>query len=264
MYFIFCVVLLIQVSMLRDCEGLKANLPPRIREIVRWRKEQGLMPLGGGAMSYRETLDSNHLPEIVRGLKLADCLPPLSNSSDTTRRRLNTVPAEQLSSARLLLGMLFLAAGGLDEAHAIAQVAMTKEYHYLHAMLHRQEGAAVGELGLTGWVNSQYWFGILEYHELFDAQLDHMNQKQPTSVLEAARLFAHGDPNLENWVEKFGGGRTRRWNAKAFVELCEITIGGKGPSTSAEEFCRRIITFEWDLLFRHICRGVGYQYDISS
>ena len=150
------------------------GLPRRVREVVAWRRAQGPLPLGGGAMTYGAMPNSDHLPPCARGLKLQDILAKddeegedeggQGGQEEKRRRpfRLSGLPAEEVSNARLVLGMLFLAAGGLDEAHAVAQIALSKEFHYVHALLHRQEGAAHGELGLTGWANSRYWFGVLE------------------------------------------------------------------------------------------------------
>ena len=70
---------------------------------------------------------------------------------------------------------------GLDEAHNIvlpyswgqptAQAGppvpdspASQESSYCHALVHRKEGEHDGELGLTGWSNSCFWFKTTGQH----------------------------------------------------------------------------------------------------
>lgn len=126
-------------------------LPPAVRGVLEWRQAAGPFVLGGRGelpMTYANPPKAR-LPALAQSLRLADVLPGGGG--------INSRPKEEVSAARLVLGLLYLAVGGLDEAHAIAQIAASREGHYLHAMLHRQEGSAPGEAGLTGWANSMYW-----------------------------------------------------------------------------------------------------------
>lgn len=221
-----------------------ASLPPRVRDVVAWRREKGLFDLGSDIMTYGRP-PQERLPSCVQGLKLQDCLVKVPDGPF----RITSLPESEIALARLVLGMLFLAAGGLDEAHAVAQIAMRSESHYLHAMLHRQEGGALGEAGLTGWGNARYWFGVLDHHDLFD------DPDRPASVLKCAQIAARGDTALEEWVAGLKAG----WNADAFVQLCEAAVSGDHPSgVRAEEFCRKVITAEWELVFALICQEADF------
>ena len=175
-------VLLLALWLGRTGALLKDALPPRVVSILRWRVENGLFPLSGSVMTYAPPVNSR-LPEAIRDLRLGDVWDEPGGIPDYS--------SPERAQARVVLGLLYLAAGGLDEAHAVAQAATGKDSTYLHALLHRAEGEAPGEMGLTGWANARYWFGVMDnYHPVFEQV-----------AVEAKRLAA-GDPQLEAWFRQ--------------------------------------------------------------
>lgn len=110
----------------------------------------------------------------------------------------------------------------LDESHRISQSIATATGSYWHAILHRREP--------DSW-NSKYWFRRVGDHAVFPELCD-----------TARRLVEETDDVPET---RFLRGQ-RRWDAFAFVDLCEACRLGRA---SAEMLCRKVQLAEWRLLF---------------
>jgi hypothetical protein len=119
---------------------------------------------------------------------------------------------------------LWLAFDFLDESHRISQELHSVEGSYWHALMHRRE---------PDFSNSKYWFRRVGEHPIYPALRE-----------EAARLAAG-----RVWPVLL---TEERWNASAFVDLCEKQAD---PEAGGHEFCRRVQQAEWRLLFDHCYRS---------
>ena len=147
--------------------------------------------------------------------------------------------ADEAPKRRACLASLWLAYGMLDECHAlvVAESYSGSDAAYVHALLHRKEGARVGEFSMTGWANSKYWWGVLGAHPLFDAV-----------AVAAAQVPRESSPLLEDWHV------AATWDPYAFVDLCAAAHASGDAAAMA--YCRRIAEVEWDLLYGHILAGL--------
>ena len=146
--------------------------------------------------------------------------------------------ADEAPKRRACLASLWLAYGMLDECHAlvVAESYSGSDAAYVHALLHRKEGAFVGEFSMTGWANSKYWWGVLGAHPLFEAV-----------AVAAADVPREPSPLLDAW-------RLDGWDPYAFVDLCAAAHASNDETAMA--YCRAVAEVEWDLLHGHILAGL--------
>ena len=146
--------------------------------------------------------------------------------------------ADEAPKRRACLASLWLAYGMLDECHAlvVAESYSGSDAAYVHALLHRKEGAHVGEFSMTGWANSKYWWGVLGAHPLFDAV-----------AVAAAEVPRESSPLFDAW-------RLDGWDPYAFVDLCAAAHASNDETAMA--YCRAVAEVEWDLLHGHILAGL--------
>ena len=100
---------------------------------------------------------------------------------------------------------LLLAAGGLEEAHAIVQQLETPEAYYWHGIVHRRE---------PDWSNARYWFRRLGHHVVLD---ELTNLMKTDSMISTKESF----PSM-------------KWDPFTFVDLCEKCENGDHPELSGE------------------------------
>lgn len=195
------------------------------------------MPVEGCKMYYQRIHDLPHgrySSELYAQLQTID-LDDLSSNKD---------------SANVLLGLLYLRCGGIDEAHdivtpyswsspesfAAGPPVLHSPAHqdacYAHAMVHRREGQHVGEFG-TGWNNSSYWFGTVGTHPIY------------SKVYDFANTQAQKNPILQQHIAAFGNA----WNPRQFLKLCETAVAKMDKNLG--DFCQDIIHEEWSLLFEY-------------
>jgi hypothetical protein len=210
----------------------------RVQEILEYVHSHPI-DVYGIPMTYEPMphLDAERLPDIVRNLSAADIVA-------------EGITTEEKHATDLCLGLIYLAVGGLDEAHAlvtpyswashtdfagppVAGSAVAKEAEYVHAMVHRREGENIGEFG-DGWNNSEYWFSCVGSHPLF------------VKVREEADRFASGKVGLQKRLTKQHG---KDWKPGEFLAMCKHAV--KKGDESDLEFCRQVVNTEWRLLFDH-------------
>ena len=144
--------------------------------------------------------------------------------------------ADERAARRAVLASVWLGLGLLDECHALVapESYAGSDGAYLHALLHRREGPHVGEVSMTGFDNSRYWFGVLGDHDAFPHVRDAAAATPASSPLARAFLDGLGDA----------------WDPFAFVALCEAAAGA--DDDAAADYCRAVQQAEWALLHERI------------
>ncbi|GIL62505.1 hypothetical protein Vafri_16718 [Volvox africanus] len=174
--------------------------PERVLAVLNYL-EANPMRLQSIPMMYEADVSAGHLPAVIQGLTPADVMPPASQ-----RRSTDAAAADHF--ARVVTGLLYVACGGLDQAHnlitplcwgaptpyagkPITGSPAAQDASYVHALIHRSEGLNDGEFG-SGFSNANYWYAATGPHPV------------QARVLEAMRRHAAGDRRLEGLAANHG------------------------------------------------------------
>ncbi|KAI8467199.1 MAG: hypothetical protein J3K34DRAFT_44084 [Monoraphidium minutum] len=224
---------------------------PRAQQVLDYLASHP-MAAASQAMQY-DAAPTTPLPACAAGLGPDDVLPP----PPATKRD----SAARQQYARVIAGVLYVAVGGLDQAHnlvtplcwsswtpyggaPIPGSPAERDASYVHALIHRQEGSHDGEFG-SGWSNANYWYASS------GAALHPIAPR----LAAAARELAKGNPELERHAAAaFGGGGGSggggaAWDPPRFVALCERAAGGGDAALAA--WCGRVMGREAELLVDH-------------
>mmetsp|Transcript_32628 Transcript_32628/g.104041 ORF Transcript_32628/g.104041 Transcript_32628/m.104041 type:complete len:234 (-) Transcript_32628:148-849(-) len=167
---------------------------------------------------------------------------PLTDAHKALRPKgLRRLTADDVSSPlkRAAVACLYVGLDCLDEAHDLVagDSGEGTDAAYVHAVLHRREGPLIGELGLTGYQNARYWFGILgNTHPAF--------QRLPREIEAMAAVPPEALPL-----------RRGPWDPDLFVALCERAVRANDANLLA--FCRAVQQREWEILYAHLIAKMG-------
>lgn len=225
----------------------------RVSEIIDYVTDHPIEIQAKDKMMYRglSDLDSGRLPSVLENLSREDVVMEYKEKGS----RVNSAPLtlEEAHMSDVVLALLYLSCGGLDEAHDIVLPYSWPEYtcmggkpvldspasqesEYCHALVHRQEGEHVGELGMLGWSNACFWFSKTGRHQLF-----------PSIKKNAIAIVKEHYPDNMNYVEMLGG-QNKDWDPDVFTELCQKATAGDKKLVN---FCEKVINMEWKTLLDH-------------
>jgi hypothetical protein len=128
--------------------------------------------------------------------------------------------------AKACLSALWLYHDYLDESHSLSQEIPGTTGSFWHGIMHRREPDPS---------NAKYWFRTVGQHEIFP------------KLLAAAQAL---DPPEDSRARELTS--AAKWDPFLFVDLCETARRSGGE---LEDFCRRVQTAEWQLLFDYCWRG---------
>ncbi len=159
------------------------------------------------------------LADYIAGLRANDQLPGGKSSVDATALNAGIWQVHDF----------------LDESHDLAQSIQGQgtdsSGDYWHAIMHRRE---------PDYVNAKYWFRRVGRHPVFD------------ELALAAGLILDQSTAAEATTWKSRLGVTERWDANAFIDLCESAATGRAPELA--EAARKIQWAEILLLLGHCTR----------
>jgi len=231
----------------------------RVTDILEY-VERHPIDVTSGKMFYVPTreLDPTRLPDVVEGLTPEEVM--LEKGKSGGRVNSDPVSKGEEHMAEVTTAMLYLACGGMDEAHnlvlpyswpedtnfggqAIKGSPAAKESEYCHALVHRKEGETYGELGAQGFWNCKFWFGRTGFHPLYESV------KQEVLAMDLSEF--DNSPTVKAFVHNLSGGQA--WHPDAFSDLCAAALSSKDKSLIS--FCNTLSGNEWRQLMDH-CNGV--------
>lgn len=212
-------------------------------------------------MFYEPTskLDPSRLPDVVESFNKEDIF-----TERLVEGRINKPPRSKAEehTADVAAAMLYLACGGMDEAHnlvlpyswpdhthmsgsPVLNSPAIKESEYCHAMVHRKEGEIFGELQMLGFDNCKFWFSKTGYHPLYS-----------TVKEETIRLAMDcSDPLVKTFASDL---RDKQWNPDTFSDMCAEALTKRDSNLIT--FCNKVTQMEWRLLLDH-CNGIVNSYN---
>ena len=179
------------------------------------------------------------------------------------------------------MALLFLGHGLTDEAHDIvtplswpedthfgygpsvySQVSLPARSYatYVHCLVHRREAFNVGEFGMVGFSNANYWSNAVLKSPGVDSlpHADLLNQ-----VGQLARQW-ESTPGVADWCQQHGLLKAEGkpfFESRAVHELCANVLSGKSPEL--QDFAERVAETEVRILLGHALQHAGYECDMS-
>ncbi len=112
---------------------------------------------------------------------------------------------------------------------------VAKESEYCHALVHRKEGEYIGELGMLGFNNCDFWFGRTGYHPLYEVV-----KKEAIAIGNVQKADNAKISRFVSDVSKMG------WDPEIFNSLCANAL--KSKDQELIDFCNEIHAKEWNIL----------------
>ena len=181
------------------------------------------------------------------------------------------------------MALLFLGHGLTDEAHDIvtplswpddthfgygpsiySQVSPSAKSYatYVHCLVHRREAFNVGEFGMIGFSNANYWSNAVLNSPGVDS-LPHQDLWK-----EIGQLTRENDsiPGVKEWCQNHGflqqSDDSTFFESRAVHELCATVLKGNNPEL--QDFAERVAETEVRVLLAHALQNAGYDCDVST
>lgn len=135
---------------------------------------------------------------------------------------------------------------------------------YVHCLVHRREGPHVGELGMTGWANANYWSGSVEQSPGFK-NLPHRDWIEQVRAL-INKYPSHGP--IQQWGEqnRFLDERLEVYNSRAAHQLCSRVLSDSGGvrDSTLQEFAEAVAETEVRILLGHALQKAGFDGAVEA
>lgn len=238
---------------------LPTYLSPAIASI-HWNLQNAQNPM------YYEPISS------LRNLRKPESIPssiqPIIELSNTIENLTLDVPNSK-ENIILSLALILLGNGFADEAHdLITPLSWNEDTYfggptlvptlnndivarasYIHMLLHRWEGFAMGEYSMIGYQNSNYWWqatmsrqiSSLPFHEIRNI------------ILQTSRKYGS---EAEEWCTEYV---SEHWDARALSQLCATVSKNESDSTSSlRSFAAKAAELELRVLLKSCLDQAGY------
>jgi hypothetical protein len=131
---------------------------------------------------------------------------------------------------------------------------------YTHCLVHRREAFNVGEFGMMGFANGNFWSNAVKTSPGVDL-LPH--QELHASVQELSTHEFGGDTQVQEWCqdhEFVSGNDDSFFESRAVHQLCATVL--RDPSnTEFKAFAEKVAASEVRILLLHALRRAGYSMD---
>ena len=193
----------------------------------------------------------------------------------------------QYDYAILSLSLLLLGNNCTDEAHnLVTPYSWPEEIHtsygpvrystadagvvnvasYIHSLVHRKEGWNVGEFGMIGWSNADYWGRAWARPFRSKDELHGLWRKPLIGIQHSMLILAKSSPDSEIWCkenipELFLSENVfvDTWDPRGLHRLCaQVTKEGDADNTNLLEFAERACTAEMNALLFFCLEKAGY------
>ena len=228
-----------------------------VTPVVEYFKVHPLLHQGSPMLyqAYNE-LDHSRLPDVIESINGPEDMFCEELARDA---RVNTyITKEQEHNADVMLGLVYMMVGGVDEAHdlvlpyslpfdsewggpAILDSPALGNATYSHALVHRTEGKYVGELGMIGWENARSWFN--------ETPSDHVLFKRFSDIAENTALKFDVDEKDKALMHEIKGGQF--WNWESLTELFSRSC----QSDALTLLCNELHNLEISMVLEH-CNGI--------
>ena len=126
----------------------------------------------------------------------------------------------------------------------------------MHSLVHRREAHNVGEYGMVGYSNANYWSNAAHSSSGADT-LPYGEMRR--AILEASEQFGQ---EARDWCQERivdeGGDDAEYWESRALHELC-VQVSQESSDADLRAFAETACTVELRVLLRHCLEGAGYE-----
>ena len=220
-------------------------------------------PHQGPPMLYQSFADLDHsrLPDVIEGISGAE---DMFNEEDALLgSRINTcVTKDQKHHADVMLGLVYMMVGGVDESHdlvlpyslpcdtdwggpAVLDSPALGSATYCHALVHRNEGVHIGELGMQGWDNAKTWFDETPDEFVLFGKVSEESER-----LCGRMKLSEVDLRVLGNIKGKG-----KWSRDTIMDLISSSV--KSPAITA--FCNDLHNMEICMLFKHCNDAVNFK-----
>lgn len=257
---------------------MKVPLPPTIVSAiatVRWPLTAPSMPMYYEPISSLKKLrQPNSIPPNLRPLmEISDILDGLSLNIDS-HDKFDGKSKRNYSS--LALALIFLGNGLQDECHDLITPLSWQEdtyfggptlcssvegdvvalASYVHSLLHRREAFAMGEFGMIGFQNANYWASATKAREAND-NLPYEEVRR--EVLKVSKEY--GD-EAKQWcnerILKEREGDENYWEIRSLHELCASVLRDENSFGEMKAFAERASEIELRVLLKCCLERAGF------
>jgi len=200
---------------------------------------------------------------------------------------------------RVALALLYLGSGagpvGADYCHnlvlpltwdedlsmgygpVVLNSAAQYEASYAHSLVHRMEGPNVGEFGMIGWENANFWSNLAKSYDrkstsTGDSSIQHDGcsvKALHAEIRKGVRILSENDDRCKTWFEEHVGCCDSHtddefWDPRVLHQLCAQVVSCGDKSIKLKEFSQKAALVELRILTFHCLRKAGYNVEVLT
>jgi hypothetical protein len=124
---------------------------------------------------------------------------------------------------------------------------------YTHCLVHRREAFNVGEFGMLGFANANYWSNAV-------AKSPGVSQLPHHQLVSEVRKLVQAEPGASNWAEQHLQD-DHFFESRAVHELCANVLKG---DVELQEFAEQVAETEVRVLLGHVLQKAGFDVSVES
>jgi hypothetical protein len=193
---------------------------------------------------------------------------------------------ESRSFALLSIALVLLGNGLTEEAHSlVTPMSWPEDTHfgfgpsvytkvsptaksfatYVHCLVHRREAFNMGEFGMVGWQNANYWSNAV-IKSAGAKDLPHADWYQ--QIGKTIAEYQH-ESSVQNWAadHEMLDDRNVFFESRAVHQLCATVLqqaGRQNADAKLREFAEHVAEIELRVLLRHALRLAGYDCSLNQ